>query len=259
MSIKERLTSRQIKFLNTISELQSMLGEWPTYREISAAMGFKSPNAVSKYYEALERKGFLKKMGSHYQFDTTKHSMGMDGIPIKGTRSAGRAVGIEGITIGKISLKSFFSEYENLYALRILTERGHPKSVTIPDFILLTEKDDYHEQVCVVIYRGMVSVQKVVGDPDEDVARDQDDARRILGQYAGYITDRCVSKEVISLNLNNAHFARLDDGSLGQFTLQDLFPKLDKMFAIASPVADSVASYWLIEAEDSSSKMTSNV
>jgi repressor LexA len=57
---KERLTARQQQVLDFIRENMAMFS--PTVRQIAAAIGAKSPHAATVHLDALERKGFIRRV-----------------------------------------------------------------------------------------------------------------------------------------------------------------------------------------------------
>ena len=56
----EKLTSQQSRILDYIRREVSARGNSPTYREIAAEFGFRSPRAAVDHVEALARKGYLR-------------------------------------------------------------------------------------------------------------------------------------------------------------------------------------------------------
>ncbi len=56
---KERLTARQQQVLDFIKANMGLYG--PTCREISAAIGAKSPHSATGHLDALERKGLIRR------------------------------------------------------------------------------------------------------------------------------------------------------------------------------------------------------
>jgi repressor LexA len=57
---KERLTARQQQVLDFIRDNMAMYS--PTCRQIAAAIGAKSPHAATVHLDALERKGFIRRV-----------------------------------------------------------------------------------------------------------------------------------------------------------------------------------------------------
>ena len=46
------LTQKQASFLDYLKDYVNEEGDWPTYREISDAFGFRSPNSVTQNLQA---------------------------------------------------------------------------------------------------------------------------------------------------------------------------------------------------------------
>jgi repressor LexA len=59
----EELSPRQREILELIRTEVSRKGVVPSFREIGAALGIRSTNAVSDHVKALQRKGYLERVG----------------------------------------------------------------------------------------------------------------------------------------------------------------------------------------------------
>ena len=59
------LTERQQQVLKFIQQKQESGGLLPTFREIAAHFGFRSPNAALAHVQALQAKGLLKNLPGH--------------------------------------------------------------------------------------------------------------------------------------------------------------------------------------------------
>jgi repressor LexA len=57
---KERLTARQQEVLDFIVANMSLYS--PTVRQIASAIGAKSPHAATVHLDALEKKGFIRRV-----------------------------------------------------------------------------------------------------------------------------------------------------------------------------------------------------
>lgn len=59
------ISDRQRELLDYIAGVIRQRGVPPTYREIGAAMGIGSTNGVSDHIRALEKKGYIERVGGH--------------------------------------------------------------------------------------------------------------------------------------------------------------------------------------------------
>ena len=57
------LTPRQSQILEYLQDRCGVVGNAPTYREIAAYFGFKSPKAAADHISALEKKGYVRRRG----------------------------------------------------------------------------------------------------------------------------------------------------------------------------------------------------
>ena len=62
------LTERQKRAYDYILSHIRKYGEWPTYRELQEAMGYKSPNSATQLLQALEKKGWIVKRDTYFDF-----------------------------------------------------------------------------------------------------------------------------------------------------------------------------------------------
>lgn len=62
------LSERQLEAYRYIKDYARKNGEWPTFRQISTALGLKSPNSATQIVAALREKGWVQKVGSKYDF-----------------------------------------------------------------------------------------------------------------------------------------------------------------------------------------------
>ena len=56
------LTNRQREVLQYLREYQQVRGKPPTVREIQAHIGCRSDNGARKHLDALEKKGFIRRV-----------------------------------------------------------------------------------------------------------------------------------------------------------------------------------------------------
>lgn len=119
-TIRPELTDRQRKVLRHIVRRIQDDGYPPTVREIAEHFGFRSPRAVSDHLEALERKGYLKLMGTARGIQLAKGVMSAgDGFPILGRIAAGKPILSEENYVGTLSMGEMFGQKPDIFALRV--------------------------------------------------------------------------------------------------------------------------------------------
>ncbi len=89
-----KLTPRQQEILDFITRFTQTTGAPPTVREIAAAMGFASTNAVSDHLAAIERAGCIERRSNRSRGIRVRGSasVGPGQIPILGRIAAGRPI-----------------------------------------------------------------------------------------------------------------------------------------------------------------------
>jgi repressor LexA len=134
--VKGVLTSRQTQVLDYIRRELITRGTSPTYREIAAEFGFKSPKAAVDHVERLARNGYLRihrgrSRGIEVLVARKEPIEDVVSVPIRGTIAAGRAteeteVWAERVLVDKTMLSK--ASRDRLFALRVtgdsMTGRG---------------------------------------------------------------------------------------------------------------------------------------
>ena len=92
------LSPRQREILDFLVATVDQSGVFPSYREIGRALGIGSTNGVSDHLRALERKGYIERVGgrgasrstrlTHKATDRVSHD-GIIGVPLVGRVAAG--------------------------------------------------------------------------------------------------------------------------------------------------------------------------
>lgn len=106
-----QLTPRQQEVLRFISDFTESSGAPPTVREIAAAMGFASTNAVSDHLAALERAGCIERRSNRsrgIRLTAITRKTGAGQIPILGKIAAGRPIYASENLEGYLSPDPFF-------------------------------------------------------------------------------------------------------------------------------------------------------
>ena len=89
-----KLTRRQSEILEFLRDTHHYEGTTPTYREIAAHFGFKSPKAAADHVYALEKKGYIRRNSGRSRgielLPTTKKTLNeIITVPILGSIPAG--------------------------------------------------------------------------------------------------------------------------------------------------------------------------
>ncbi len=156
--MKSELTEKQRRILDFIAECISGRGMPPTLREIGATFGMRSVRSVQTHLEALERKGFIRRLVGksrgiellHEQFRPRKR-----GIPVVGQIAAGRPIPAVEDVQEVLNLDVWFGRDERPFALRVqgdsMVEAGilngdlvivQPQRMAQPGEIVVAIKDD---------------------------------------------------------------------------------------------------------------------
>ena len=94
----QELSPRQRDILDFLVATVDQTGVFPSYREIGAALGIGSTNGVSDHLKALERKGYIERVGGRGASRSTRLSdkatrklstEGVVGVPLVGRVAAG--------------------------------------------------------------------------------------------------------------------------------------------------------------------------
>ena len=119
--MKEQLTNRQERIFSFINGYIEERGYPPTFREIGEALGIASTNAVKKFIDILEKKGYIKRVEKSPRALEVVDSSRKGGIllPVLGEITAGRPVlAIENIE-GRVLVDPSFARGEENFFLRV--------------------------------------------------------------------------------------------------------------------------------------------
>jgi len=195
------LTQKQASFLDYLKDYVNEEGDWPTYREISDAFGFRSPNSVTQNLQALEKKGFLVKEDDGFYFpqerDVEPEAIG---IPIKGIITAGKLQEAVEENLGTISLETLFPGLDRMFAIRVAGNSMIGANINDGDYVLLMDDDIPNGGIGAILYDGETSLKKVFYDREglrlEPANEEYDDILirpdvfeevRVLGRYVGHV------------------------------------------------------------------------
>lgn len=154
--MKGTLTEKQQRILDFIAECISEQGMPPTLREIGAAFGMRSVRSAQTHLEALERKGFLRRLvGKSRGLELLHERPRKRGIPVVGQIAAGRPIPAVEDVQEVLNLDVWFGRDERPFALRVqgdsMVEAGilngdlvivQPQRMAQPGEIVVALKDD---------------------------------------------------------------------------------------------------------------------
>jgi repressor LexA len=130
------LTERQRQVLDFVGGTISEHGTSPTYREITAEFGFRSPKAAVDHIESLARKGYVRihrgrSRGIELLVAKDQTTEGTVSIPVRGTVAAGKAIDETETPSGQLQVDRTMVgrvHCDRLFALRVsgdsMTGRG---------------------------------------------------------------------------------------------------------------------------------------
>ena len=144
----DKLTARQAEILEFLRECCREAGNAPTYREIAAHFGFRSPKAATDHVNVLEKKGYVRRRGGRsrgIELVSSERSFGNDTIPVPllGQISAGfpdtetehchRSIAVDKEILGR-------SAGHRLFALEVTGDSMRGRGIHDGDWVV-TDKD----------------------------------------------------------------------------------------------------------------------
>ncbi len=139
--MREELTERQRAVLDHIVRMIREEGYPPTVREIAGHFGFRSPRAVSDHLETLERKGYIRLMGTARGIQLADGVMrNPDEVPILGRIAAGKPIMSEENYIGTLSMAEMFGGRPDVFALRVEGESMRDAGIFDGDFVVVKQQ-----------------------------------------------------------------------------------------------------------------------
>lgn len=143
---RAKLTDRQQQVLDVIQTKIEDEGYPPTIREIGAALGIKSTNAVNDHLKALERKGYLTRMESKSRacVPVDMHTVDDDmvEVPLLGRIAAGTPILAVENREDTVKIDKFFlGRHEEVFALRVVGESMIGDGIMDDDFIFVRKQN----------------------------------------------------------------------------------------------------------------------
>lgn len=160
----ETLTEKQEAVFRWISAQQRQNGVTPTVREIARHFGFRSPRAASDHVDALERKGYLRRIpGQARNLQLVRdgmedvHAEGC--IPIVGDVAAGLPILAQENVLGALSMTESFGSGE-LFAVRVRGDSMIDAGILDGDHVIVRHSPMVkHNTVAVAYIDGEATVK----------------------------------------------------------------------------------------------------
>ncbi len=160
----ERLTDKQQAILDFLVESVREGGLVPTVREIAAAFGYQSTNAVRDHLKALEKKGAItRRPGASRAIELHPDLLREErGLPVVGHVAAGSPVtAIENLE-GYLELDSLYDR-EHHYALRVRGDSMVDAGIWDGDFVIVREQPSVDNgEIGVAIIEGEATVKRIL-------------------------------------------------------------------------------------------------
>ena len=165
------LSPRQKEILDFLCGAHDQRGVMPSYREIGAALGIKSTNAVSDHIKALIRKGYVERVGEpgrprSLRLTTATTGVLADdtvvGVPVLGRVAAGVPLLAEENYEGTLRVDgSMLPPGGKVFALIITGESMIEDGIHDGDYVFVRQtKDARNGQITVVLVDGEATVKR---------------------------------------------------------------------------------------------------
>lgn len=139
-----KLTQRQSEILKFLRDTHQYEGTTPTYREIAARFGFKSPKAAADHVYALEKKGYIRRNGGRSRgielLPMTKKALNETiTVPILGSIPAGTPEDLIEHSNGALSLDKILlgtAVGDSLFALKVNGDSMEGRGIYNGDWVI---------------------------------------------------------------------------------------------------------------------------
>ena len=138
----EMLTDRQRAILEFLREYAREFGRPPAIREIARRFGIASPKGVSDHLQALERKGYIRRVKGLARGLELMHEPA--GIPIVGRVAAGLPITAEENIEGSLDVGSVFGR-GSFFAVRVVGESMRDAGIHNGDFVIVKAEGSVEE------------------------------------------------------------------------------------------------------------------
>ncbi|TVQ89922.1 MAG: repressor LexA [Deltaproteobacteria bacterium] len=166
------LSSRQQQLLDILRAAFDQTGVCPSYREIASAMGINSTNGVSDHIKALERKGYVERVGgrgasrSIRLTDRAVSSLsgdGVVGVPLVGRVAAGSLHAAVEDTQGTLRFdQRLLPRGGDVFALKVHGDSMIEDGIFDGDTVLVQRCEHVHRgEIAVVLVEEETTLKRV--------------------------------------------------------------------------------------------------
>ncbi len=174
----DELSPRQQELLEFIVSAVEQRGVVPSYREIGAALGIGSTNAVSDHLKALMRKGYVERVGDPGRprsLRLTEKATGfiedenVTAVPVLGRIAAGQPLLAQENYEGTLRLdQSMLPPGGRVFALVVTGDSMIEDGIFDGDTLFVRQKSDARDgEIAVVMVDGDATVKRVFREGDK--------------------------------------------------------------------------------------------
>lgn len=191
--MRNALTERQREVLNFLKEYISEKGYPPTVREVAQKLGVKWTKGVEKHFQALEKKGYIKRSSGARTLEIEGFSRGRS-VPVIGTIAAGKPILAEENIERTLTLDKDLAPWKDTYLLKVEGDSMKEAGILDGDYVLVRPQPTAEKgEIVAALIQDDATVKyfssegnRIVlrsANPDfEDIILNGDDEFKILGK-----------------------------------------------------------------------------
>jgi len=191
--MRNALTERQRQVLDFLKEYVSERGYPPTVREVAQSLGVKWTKGVEKHFQALEKKGYIKRSSGARTLEIEGFSRGRS-VPVIGTIAAGKPILAEENIERTLTLDKDLAPWKDTYLLKVEGDSMKEAGILDRDYVLIrpqpiAEKGEIvaaliHDDATVKYFssEGNRIVLRSANPDFESIILNKDDEFKILGK-----------------------------------------------------------------------------
>lgn len=191
--MRNALTERQREVLDFLKEHVSEKGYPPTMREVAQSLGVKWTKGVEKHFQALEKKGYIKRSSGARTLEIEGFSRGRS-IPVIGTIAAGKPILAEENIERTLTLDKDLAPWKDTYLLKVEGDSMKEAGILDGDYVLVRPQPTAEKgEIVAALIQDDATVKyfssegnRIVlrsANPDfEDIILNGDDEFKILGK-----------------------------------------------------------------------------
>ena len=191
--MRNALTERQRQVLDFLKEYISEKGYPPTVREVAQSLGVKWTKGVEKHFQALEKKGYIKRSSGARTLEIEGFSRGRS-VPVIGTIAAGKPILAEENIERTLTLDKDLAPWKDTYLLKVEGDSMKEAGILDGDYVLVRPQPTAEKgEIVAALIQDDATVKyfssegnRIVlrsANPDfEDIILNGDDEFKILGK-----------------------------------------------------------------------------